>query len=124
MSGNQGFTLIEVLLALLVLGISFIPVSNALLMSTRMNQHFREQVPAVREAQGAVEVTLTGITLNLPESGETEKECPEDDPYPADVSLIWEDAPMVLITAGPFSTVRYNGTPPWLKKTQTWVPSP
>ncbi len=123
-SGNQGFTLIEVLLALLVLGISFIPVSNALLMSARLNQHFREQVPAVREAQAAVEMTLTGISLYQSESNPGEKECLEDEPYPADVSLIWEDVPLLMITAGPFSTVRHPGTPPWLEKSYTWVPGP
>lgn len=56
---NRGFTLVEVLIALLVLGILFVPVSHAFLQSVKMNQHLQQRVTAVREAQAAMEVTLS-----------------------------------------------------------------
>lgn len=55
---HQGFTLVEVLIALLVLGTLFVPVSSAFLQSVYLNQHLHHQVRAVRDAQAAMEVTL------------------------------------------------------------------
>ena len=57
-NNHQGFTLVEVLIALLVLGILFVPVSNAFLQSVKLNQHLQQRVTAVRDAQAAMEVTL------------------------------------------------------------------
>lgn len=59
MLNHKGFTLVEVLIALLVLGIIFVPVSNAFLQSVHLNQHLKQRVLAVREAQTAMEVTLS-----------------------------------------------------------------
>lgn len=57
-NNHQGFTLVEVLIAMLVLGILFVPVSNAFFQSVHLNQHLHQQVNTVREAQAAMEVTL------------------------------------------------------------------
>jgi len=56
---KRGFTLVEVLIALLVVGLLFVPVSNAFLQSVKVNQHLQQRVSAVRDTQEAMEVTFS-----------------------------------------------------------------
>lgn len=80
---KRGFTLVEVLVALLVLGILFVPVSNGFLQSVHINQHLQQRVLAVRNTQTAMEVTLALLsTLDVLE-GERPENVDRDKPEQA-----------------------------------------
>jgi len=130
---NRGFTLVEVLIALLVLGILLVPVNNAFLQSVKMNQHLQQRVRAVREAQAAMEVTLSlindaGLHDDLEENAFNSVE----------IALLHQDSPFYVITSretgtksatettGPFTltVLRLPGKAPWLTPKEYRVVTP
>jgi len=54
---KKGFTLIEVLMALLILGILFIPVSRGVILAVKINQQTHQRLTALREQQAQLEIT-------------------------------------------------------------------
>ncbi len=144
---QRGFTLIEVLIALLVLGVIIVPVSNAFLQSVHLNQHLQQQVAAVREAQTAMEVTLSslsgasfGATDGHEEICSLLSEIVTSGLLEADTTVeidsLHEDSPFFVITVvssyetkdttGNFTltSVHLPGEVPWLTPTEYRVVTP
>ena len=148
---QQGFTLVEVLIALLILGILFIPVSGAFLQSVKVNQLLRNQVPQVREAQAAMETAIVAINKVEVFDELCLSTLPEQVYIPnthITVHPLHEDSPFLKLTvttggknvsskpapgeknpgeADPgFSLIalRLPGTPPWLqqREVRVWTP--
>lgn len=64
MKRNAGFTLVEVLVAIVLLGALVIPVSSGMIMTLRMNEKTEEMMQAQLAVSSAVETMMAkGITV-------------------------------------------------------------
>ena len=61
---KSGFTLVEVLVALLILGMLIVPVGSAFLHSTWLNHHLQQRMAAIRKAQGVMEAASVVVTVS------------------------------------------------------------
>ncbi|SMP48691.1 type IV pilus modification PilV family protein [Anoxynatronum buryatiense] len=63
---KRGFTLIEVLLALLIVGLFFIPVSHGMMLSVRINTQAHQRITAMRAQQAQLEEAMVLLEADEP----------------------------------------------------------
>ncbi|MEN1759299.1 prepilin-type N-terminal cleavage/methylation domain-containing protein [Anoxynatronum sibiricum] len=63
---KRGFTLIEVLLALLMLGLFFIPVSHGVVLSVKINAQSHQRITAMRGQQAQLEEAMVLLEADEP----------------------------------------------------------
>ena len=73
---NEGFSLVEVLVAIVILGIFVVPTCSSLIMTFQMNQKTAQMLKAQQAVSSAVEtLKAKGITEVKPDMAEVDVTC-------------------------------------------------